>query len=1393
MLFIEELQSDWNLEGRKKGFETKQERKTKLKKDLAEGKITREEYNKGRGEIMGFVEGAPKAPFVQDTSWQNLVMKRIMRMAVSEGYDRVAFINGEQTAGRYSLDKEVETIRVSAIDDRSTAVSLRLKDRTNGEIDIIVDRPSGKVESVADSAYDRFIGEHLSEVTGKEIAKKILKVDNSITLKEQDLKIEAKWARELYDVAIPNWLKGFGKNKDARVSSIDPGTGKQQVSIPVTDKMRDAVMGGQAMFATEKTTPGLTPDDFIELAAEMKRMGGNNIEITHLDEIIVDTADPAVRAKLKAHGLSDAQIEKFAKVGSQVAGAHRTRQATSGELTSLIKISMQAANRATGFHEIMHRMMDLALTDKQISFLLNKYGSVEKIANAYGKSIELLSKRGPLGKTEKIFATIKQFMEGIKNFATAKGWNSESKIASDIATGKYAEKADKATTAREWTEDGQALALPDGYTIEDSGRGFVARGPKGDILNISEKKRDAETAIKSMAQFEKAYEDHDFKPGGVVNQPKSATLPTQQTNTDDFALKDKLSAAASPAKPIIRGAQESITGLLKIMAPTSLHNLVPKSMRGTFSGYSTVAQRKIRARQGKRNHAYEQIRAKFKDSIKRFDKQTKIGKASTDFYEKHGIGGMAAELKQQGFPQDEINATTAYWTDLHEPTTNTFLDIIRQFKGDDFEGISHFVSHIYKDPQKAQVILQKAFSRNPVTGSEYFTKQRVYDTMAEAEGKGLERATDNPARNLMAYVNAVQQYEMGRTIISDLKDAGLLRTGKAVPAAEKEYWEEVDRDFIERTIPHITKKKDGTERVIGQTTIGKYYAPAGVAEMLNNMVSRNRLNFALGRGAARANAALNSVQLGMSMFHANFILALNGVNDLTIALSALTRGDFKKAGKSAIKAVAFPAQIAPAMMTGKKIMDAYKNEEVYAKAPKEIRVIVDALEAANGRIGVPDIYKVLSEDENINTVINKFKDGNIFGSGATGAALLLQTASKPLMEVMVPLVKLQGFAALYEEELLKHPDKAPADIAQYAWDRADDRFGQMTYDNLFWDRTFKSFMQLITRSVGWNLGDIREFGGAVSDTTRFVKKGVKGKLSQEDVTQKMLFAIALPTITAYIGGMMAYMMTGEPPDELLDFFAPPTGKTKPDGSPERLAIPTYMRDFIALKHQGVLTTAAHKSSPLVNIALEALKGQDYFGEELWADNATTEERMKEGALFLSRHLTPFSLRGVQQIKKNGGSARDMLITALGFTPAPKYITQTDDEKAVYDMGKRRLGGSRSKTQVAKTRALKKIETAYRKTGTWDNEALLKAKEDGYVNNIKRFKESREKYPGDVRLFGMFQADDQMALYEKFSDEGKERYAPKLKTSIRKDLGIVKKKTSLKKIKLKTSLKKIKLK
>jgi hypothetical protein len=130
-LNIEEIQSDWHQEGRKKGYREPakisplEQQVKELKSE--EARLTREVEETGSQEVrdrLGEVyrnrlaaervlnqasqTTVPDAPF--KTSWHELAMKRMIRYAVDNGYDAISWTKGETQFNRYG-SQEIAWVR----------------------------------------------------------------------------------------------------------------------------------------------------------------------------------------------------------------------------------------------------------------------------------------------------------------------------------------------------------------------------------------------------------------------------------------------------------------------------------------------------------------------------------------------------------------------------------------------------------------------------------------------------------------------------------------------------------------------------------------------------------------------------------------------------------------------------------------------------------------------------------------------------------------------------------------------------------------------------------------------------------------------------------------------------------------------------------------------------------------------------------------------------------------------------------------------------------------------------------------------------------------------------------------------------------------------------------
>ena len=240
MLFIEELQSDWSNTGRSDGW--KQERPAEVQKEIQRLKKERKqfhdeesdrfspkwwggklrEYNPEELERLGSLikeleerypsnpSGAPDMPFKGDNRYGALAMKRMIRWASDNGFDRLGWITGKDTAERYNLSKHVDEVKY--FPETESLIASKGKWGTDSYQRLVDKR---------DITPDQ-LEAHL----GKDIAKKLLdsplqegpryaRSSGAHILAGDDLAIGGEWATTLYDKVLPTQAKKIVKKKGA--------------------------------------------------------------------------------------------------------------------------------------------------------------------------------------------------------------------------------------------------------------------------------------------------------------------------------------------------------------------------------------------------------------------------------------------------------------------------------------------------------------------------------------------------------------------------------------------------------------------------------------------------------------------------------------------------------------------------------------------------------------------------------------------------------------------------------------------------------------------------------------------------------------------------------------------------------------------------------------------------------------------------------------------------------------------------------------------------------------------------------------------------------------------------------------------------------------------------
>lgn len=229
--------------------------------------------------------GAPRAPFVGKTdAWVALAIKRLTKMAVDGGYDKVAFISGDQAADLYDLSKQVETIWYRKSGDDNYKVEAR----------VIGGSPLNIPPTLDASGIENYVG--------KELAKKIVETATGErqSISGDGLKVGGEGMKAFYDKIVPNVAKDvlrkagrgrveqvqiasngstvtrrgprrfevvidgetkvFGSEESAREYADRFGSDEaSQIGFEITPEIRAALADGQPLFSERRAAPAPTP------------------------------------------------------------------------------------------------------------------------------------------------------------------------------------------------------------------------------------------------------------------------------------------------------------------------------------------------------------------------------------------------------------------------------------------------------------------------------------------------------------------------------------------------------------------------------------------------------------------------------------------------------------------------------------------------------------------------------------------------------------------------------------------------------------------------------------------------------------------------------------------------------------------------------------------------------------------------------------------------------------------------------------------------------------------------------------------------------------------------------------------------------------------------------
>jgi RNA polymerase sigma factor (sigma-70 family) len=625
---------------------------------------------------------------------------------------------------------------------------------------------------------------------------------------------------------------------------------------------------------------------------------------------------------------------------------------------------------------------------------------------------------------------------------------------------------------------------------------------------------------------------------------------------------------------------------------------------------------------------------------------------------------------------------------LFTAINDRFRDMVRSLPGTHFRNyIVDYFPHMFAQGDQAKA--SKFYDRK-LQGSTAFVKHRSIPTIQEAVDAGLHLKSDNAADLFLLKWDEMLRYKMGQDYLADMKENNLAQQFDSDAAAPMG-WSQIDSRIGKSTVsvpahrdtPGAYEVKNNQPPLPGMVTEKKfmvdkashYYAPDSVAQVLSNHLAPGLSDYAWYKGSMVLANTLNQANLGFSAFHLGFVTCDSMISKQADAMESLIKDrDPAAAAKKMLQA--YTPGVAPILnyLAGDKLMKA-------ALAPgteknSELNAMIDAVVKGGGDVKRGEIYS----SGWIQAMKQQWHKGTALGyaqAGIRSPFALIEAAAHPILGHIVPRVKLGVFMDMARRELRRlGPDASHQETLkalQGAWASVDNRLGEFAYDNLHVHEGAKHVAFLAIRSVGWDLGTARELGLGSLDGVKAAGKLISGAGSAEDFSHRLAYTISLPMMLGAYGALATYLATGKGPQDLRDYFFPPTGEIDPFGHKMRYAPPTYGKDVAGLFHQPI-QTAINKLNPIWSNFFNIIQNRDFWGNEVyspddpWYQKGASMMRYEVGA------FEPFAVSGYLQNRKMGVGVAKSIAPFFGLTPAASWIDKTPAEARASEIENRLNAG-----------------------------------------------------------------------------------------------------------------------
>jgi len=793
---------------------------------------------------------------------------------------------------------------------------------------------------------------------------------------------------------------------------------------------------------------------------------------------------------------------------------------------------------------------------------------------------------------------------------------------------------------------------------------------KSDAIKEREQKIDnLRRAVRSVTATEGMF------PIQGSTRPAEFSIVGQAKETVRAALEEEI-------KPRARSFWEGLDWLKKAVLPTM--------------GVDVKDMNTMMKMLGNREMAKSRVEIMTEKGIDRINKMSKA--EQVDFIDKVQSGRLS-----------ELPADLREIANLHRGIEDSLYDRANQIlKGSDTSAqiayLKYHVRNFWKVVPRGidEEITKRGFEglyRRPLEGTRASLHHQFYSLKEGMENGGVPFTTnllEITRLNHEDTMKLITAHDMW-TAIGDIGHRQFVKFGEQIP--------EGFRPLNDRIANKYFPPKEA----------GRWVVEDNVGRILENYLSRDlvRENPLL-RGFMGLKNITTALELGFSAFHASFITWETIASQIGLGLrKAVNQGKVAEGLKDILEAPLSPYKT---FKIGKDVVRMFNNPEEFMastggqdflKMFPEGKEMIGDLFWAGGSVRMNESYRINS----INTFRENLNSKNYIGAALRSIPAVSQWMMKPLFESYIPSLKRAVFFKEFANELqARQADLTVGkitrpELARNVWNFVENRFGEMSFDNLWWNRTMKSGLQMGVRSVTWKLGNIRAYGkAAVGQSTELLSALKQGRMPK--LTQEMAWVWGLGAVTAAMAGIAQYAFTGKYPEDWKDLVYPQIDK---QGG--RLSLPTYMRDLFSATHSPV-KYATSSMSGMIGRFVDILNNKDFYGVQIHDPSENILFQRVDDLIHLAP--MPFSIQSMQRMKQEGESPSRQIAGFLGATKAPYWIERTEAEQKASELKAAHLPiGGRSPADFQRGQLLKNYAKQYQ-------EAMLKGEStDQIVSDLHK--------------------------------------------------------------------------